>query len=168
MKLNISSLMNIVSIEENKLSNYNSYLLTRVYSTSILELNGNVNVIENYKDEFNDTLEELIETVNKITKLKTILYEKNNLFKLSDGRTIQDAITQNNYLRRVKFIYDNILAYRDVTKRVTEVNNSYFEVKKVNFDVDDIKKKQEEISKIIQDTDFEISKLNSIEFEIDI
>lgn len=168
MKLNISSLMNIISIEENKLSNYNSYLLTRVYSTSILELNGNVNVIENYKDEFNDTLEELIETVNKITKLKTILYEKNNLFKLSDGRTIQDAITQNNYLRRVKFIYDSILAYRDVTKRVTEVNNSYFEVKKVNFDVDDIKKKQEEISKIIQDTDFEISKLNSIEFEIDI
>lgn len=168
MKLNISSLMNIISIEENKLSNYNSYLLTRVYSTSILELNGNVNVIENYKDEFNDTLDELIETVNKITKLKTILYEKNNLFKLSDGRTIQDAITQNNYLRRVKFIYDSILAYRDVTKRVTEVNNSYFEVKKVNFDVDDIKKKQEEISKIIQDTDFEISKLNSIEFEIDI
>lgn len=168
MKLNISSLMNIISIEENKLSNYNSYLLTRVYSTSILELNGNVNVIENYKDEFNDTLEELIETVNKITKLKTILYEKNNLFKLSDGRTIQDAITQNTYLRRVKFIYDSILAYRDVTKRVTEVNNSYFEVKKVNFDVDDIKKKQEEISKIIQDTDFEISKLNSIEFEIDI
>lgn len=94
--------------------------------------------------------------------------KKNNLFKLSDGRTIQDAITQNNYLRRVKFIYDSILAYRDVTKRVTEVNNSYFEVKKVNFDVDDIKKKQEEISKIIQDTDFEISKLNSIEFEIDI
>ena len=168
MKLNISSLMNIISIEENKLSNYNSYLLTRVYSTSILELNGNVNVIENYKDEFNDTLEELIETVNKITKLKTILYEKNNLFILSDGRTIQDAITQNTYLRRVKFIYDSILAYRDVTKRVTEVNNSYFEVKKVNFDVDDIKKKQEEISKIIQDTDFEISKLNSIEFEIDI
>ena len=168
MKLNISSLMNIISIEENKLSNYNSYLLTRVYSTSILELNGNVNVIENYKDEFNDTLDELIETVNKITKLKTILYEKNNLFKLSDGRTIQDAITQNTYLRRVKFIYDSILAYRDVTKRVTEVNNSYFEVKKVNFDVDDIKKKQEEISKIIQDTDFEISKLNSIEFEIDI
>ena len=168
MKLNISSLMNIISIEENKLSNYNSYLLTRVYSTSILELNGNVNVIENYKDEFNDTLDELIETVNKITKLKTILYEKNNLFKLSDGITIQDAITQNNYLRRVKFIYDSILAYRDVTKRVTEVNNSYFEVKKVNFDVDDIKKKQEEISKIIQDTDFEISKLNSIEFEIDI
>lgn len=168
MKLNISSLMNIISIEENKLSNYNSYLLTRVYSTSILELNGNVNVIENYKDEFNDMLEELIETVNKITKLKTILYEKNNLFKLSDGRTIQDAITQNNYLRRVKFIYDSILAYRDVTKRVTEVNNSYFEVKKVNFDVDNIKKKQEEISKIIQDTDFEISKLNSIEFEIDI
>ena len=168
MKLNISSIMNIISIEENKLSNYNSYLLTRVYSTSILELNGNVNVIENYKDEFNDTLEELIETVNKITKLKTILYEKNNLFKLSDGRTIQDAITQNTYLRRVKFIYDSILAYRDVTKRVTEVNNSYFEVKKVNFDVDDIKKKQEEISKIIQDTDFEISKLNSIEFESDI
>lgn len=168
MKLNIASLMNIISLEETKLSNYNSYLLNRVYSTSILELNGTVNVIEDYKEEFSNTLEELIATVNKITKLKTILYEKNNIFKLSDGRTIQEAITENNYLRRVKFIYDNILTYRDITKRVTEVNNSYFEVKKVNFNVDNIKRKQEEINKIIQDTDFEISKLNSIEFEIDI
>lgn len=168
MKMNIASLMNVISTEESKISTYNTYLLSRVYSTSTLELNGNINEIENYKEEFNETLIKLEETVNKVSKLKTILYEKNNLFKLSDGRTIQEAITQNNYLRRVKFIYDNILTYRNTTKRVTEVNNSYFEVKTVNFDVALVKAKQEELSKIIQDTDFEISKLNSIEFEIDI
>ena len=168
MRINISGLMNLIADEERKFHNLSISLSSNVYSSSIQELNGTVNVIEEYKEEFSNTLEELIATVNKITKLKTILYEKNNIFKLSDGRTIQEAITENNYLRRVKFIYDNILTYRDITKRVTEVNNSYFEVKKVNFNVDNIKRKQEEINKIIQDTDFEISKLNSIEFEIDI
>ena len=168
MMMNISSLMNLISAEEEKISTYNSYLLSRVYSTSALELNGNVTEIENYKDEFSDTLVKYEETIKKVSKLKTILYEKNNLFKLSDGRTIQDAITQNNYLRRMKFAYENLLNYRNTTKRITEVNNSYFEVKTVNFDIDKIKEKLDEVNKIIQNTDFEISKLNSIEFEINI
>lgn len=168
MKMNITSLMNIISNEENKISTYNTYVLSHVYSISALELNGTVTEIENYKVEFNEMLEELEETIKKISKLKMILYEKNCLFKLSDGRSIQDAIAENNYLRRLKFIYDNILAYRNTTKRITEVNNSYFEVKTVNFDVDDLKKKIEKLNKVIQNTDFEISKLNSIEFEVEI
>lgn len=168
MKMNIASLMNIISNEESRISTYNTYVLSHVYSTSALELNGTVTEIENYKVEFGDMLEELEKTIKKITRLKTILYEKNCLFKLSDGRSIQDAITENNYLRRLKYTYDNVLAYRDTTKRITEVNNSYFEVKTVNFDVEDLKKKTEELNKVIQKTDFEISKLNSIEFEVEI
>ena len=61
-----------------------------------------------------------------------------------------------------------LLNFRDVKKRVTEVNNSYFEVKTVNFDISQIKKESDELENLIQKTDFEISKLNSIEFTIDI
>ncbi len=39
--------------------------------------------------------------------------KKNNSFKLSDGRTIQDAIIDNTYLRRLKSSYDNMLKYKD-------------------------------------------------------
>ena len=94
------------------------------------------------------------------------LYEKNNSFKLSDGRTIQDAIIDNTYLRRLKSSYDNMLKYKDSKKRITEVNNSYFDCYEVNYDSDEIRKKSKELEKQIQRTDFEISKLNSIEFEI--
>lgn len=48
------------------------------------------------------------------------------------------------------------------------MNNSYFECKTVNFDQVKLRKEYEALEAKIQDTDFEISKLNSIEFEADI
>ena len=72
------------------------------------------------------------------------------------------------YLRKMKLTYDNMLTFRNIKRRVTEVNNSYFECKTVNFDIDEIKNELMVIESKIQNTDFEISKLNSIEFEIDI
>ena len=85
---------------------------------------------------------------------------------LSDGRTIQQAIVDNNYLKRMKAAYEQLIYIKSSKKRCSEVTNSYFECKSVNFDIDLIRKRLSEIDKIIQDTDFEISKLNSIEFEI--
>ena len=61
-----------------------------------------------------------------------------------------------------------MLTFRNIKRRVTEVNNSYFECKTVNFDIDEVKNELMVIESKIQNTDFEISKLNSIEFEIDI
>jgi CRISPR/Cas system-associated protein Cas5 (RAMP superfamily) len=111
-------------------------------------------------------MKEQEDILKKISKLKATLYEKNNSFKLSDGRTIQDAIIDNTYLRRLKSSYDNMLKYKDSKKRITEVNNSYFDCYEVNYDSDEIRKKSKTLEKQIQRTDFEISKLNSIEFEI--
>jgi hypothetical protein len=51
-------------------------------------------------------------------------------------------------------------------KRVTEVHNSYFECRTVNFDSKQLRKRLEEVDGKIQKTDFEISRLNSVEFEI--
>ena len=168
MKINISGLMNLIAEEERKFNKLSTLLTTNIYSTSIQELNGTVNVIDDYKEEFVSNLEDYSKIMKIISKLKATLYEKNNSFKLSDGRTIQSAIIDNANLRKMKNTYDVMISFRNVKRRVTEVNNSYFECKTVNFDVDKIKKELKEIEQKIQETDFEISKLNSIEFEIDI
>ena len=170
MKTNISELMNIIADEEKKFVNITSYIEERIFNETIIELDGRVNVIKDYKKDFEEAMKEQEDILKKISKLKATLYEKNNSFKLSDGRTIQDAIIDNTYLRRLKSSYDNMLKYKDSKKRITEVNNSYFDCVDVNYEVnydsDEIRKKSKELEKQIQRTDFEISKLNSIEFEI--
>jgi len=168
MKINISGLMNLIAEEERKFNYLSNSLRNKVYSVSIQELNGTVNVIEDYKSEFENDLEEYKIYLDRINKFKSVLYEKNNNFKLSDGRTIQAAIIDNSNLRKMKATYDSLLNFRSIKRRVTEVNNSYFECKTVNFDIDKIKEELKVIESKIQETDFEISKLNSIEFEIDI
>ena len=168
MRINISGLMNLIADEERKFHNLSISLSSNVYSSSIQELNGTVNVIDDYKDEFQNNLEEYSKVIKRISKLKSTLYEKNNSFKLTDGRTIQSAIIDNANLRKMKSTYETMLGFRNVKRRVTEVNNSYFECKTVNFDVDKIRKELKELESKIQNTDFEISKLNSIEFDIDI
>ena len=168
MKINISGLMNLIAEEESKFNYLSNSLKNKVYSISIQELNGTVNVIEDYKSEFENDLEEYKIYLDRINKFKSVLYEKNNNFKLSDGRTIQAAIIDNSNLRKMKATYDSLLNFRSVKRRVTEVNNSYFECKTVNFDINKIKEELKVIESKIQETDFEISKLNSIEFEIDI
>lgn len=168
MKINISGLMNIIAEEEKKFNSLSTSLVTNIYSTSIQELNGTVNIIDDYKEEFSRDLEEYSNTKNKISKFKAILYEKNNSFKLTDGRTIQEAIIDNANLRKMKNTFEMMVGFRNIKKRVTEVNNSYFECKTLNFDINKIKEELKLIDSKIQQTDFEISKLNSIEFEIDI
>lgn len=168
MKINISGLMNMIAEDEKKFNYLSNSLRTKVYSVSIQELNGTINVIEDYKSEFESDLEEYKIYLDRINKFKSVLYEKNNSFKLSDGRTIQEAIIDNSNLRKMKNTYDSLLNFRNIKRRFTEVNNSYFECKTVNFDIDEIKKEFKDIDSRIQKTDFEISKLNSIEFEIDI
>ena len=168
MKTNLSNLMNIVVEEERKFSSYGYSLKDYTYNTSTQELDGTVNIIEDYKEDFEKYFEEYKNTQKKITKIKSIIYEKNNTFKLSDGRSIQDALVDNTNLRKMKSLYNYLISQRNVKKRVTEVHNSYFECKTVNFDIDKMNAEYEVLEKKIQDTDFEISKLNSIEFEVDI
>ena len=168
MKINISGLMSIIAEEERKFNTLSNSLRTNIYSTSIQELNGTINVIDDYKDEFNRDLEDYSNTMERISKLKAILYSKNNNFKLSDERTIQEAIIDNANLRKMKATYEMLINFRDNKRRVTEVNNSYFECKSLNYDINKIKEELKIIDSKIQETDFEISKLNSIEFEIDI
>ena len=168
MKTNLSNLMTIVVDEEKKFSSYSYEIKEYSYNTSTQELDGTVNIIEDYKDDFKKASEEYKKAQERITKIKSIIYQKNNTFKLPDGRTKQDAIVDNTSLRKVKNLYSYLLTQKNAKKRITEVNNSYFECKTVNFDIDELRKETEKIEKKIQDTDFEISKLNSVEFDVDI
>ena len=168
MKTNIAGLMSLIAEYEKKLNSLENLLNSNIYSVSIQELNGTINVIEDTKSEFDDNLAEYKDILSKVTKLKSILYTKNNTFTLSDGRTIQTAIIDNTNLRKLKSLYESMLFSKSVKRRVTEVNNSYFECKSINYNSDDIKKELDIVNYKIQKTDFEISKLNSLEFEIDI
>ena len=166
MKINISALMNLISEVEKNLSSKIYSIEDYALNISIEELDGKVNLVEDNKEIFNLNLEEIEKASKELSRLKAILYEKNNEFKLSDGRTIQQAIVDNTNLRKLKTTYENLLLLKNTKKRVTEVNNSYFESKTLNFDQNKLKKRLEEIDSKIQKTDFEISKLNSVEFII--
>ena len=97
-----------------------------------------------------------------------MLYEKNNSFELSDGRTIQAAIVENSNLRKLKDNLQLLLNYRNIKQRVTEVNNSYFQIQEINYNQEEVKSQIQKLDERIRSTDFEISKLNSIEFDINI
>ncbi len=166
MRTNISALMNSISEAERNLNNICYNIKSYSFNTSIEELDGKINIIEDNKDDFEFNLNELEKSNKELSKLKAILYKKNNEFKLSDGRTIQQAIVDNINLRKLKNSYEQLLLVKNTKKRYTEVNNSYFECRTINFDSVQIRKRLDEIDAMIQKTDFEISKLNSVEFEI--
>lgn len=166
MKTNISALMNLISEEERYLNNRCYTIKGYAIDTSVEELDGKINIIEDNKETFDLEFKELERCAKELSKLKSILYSKNNEFKLSDGRSIQQAIVDNTNLRKLKAIYEQLLLLKNTKKRVTEVNNSYFECRTLNFDTKELRKKLNEIEDNLQKTDFEISKLNSIEFEV--
>lgn len=109
MKINLSSLMCLIDENERQYSSLFFALKKHVLNTSIQELNGTTNIVEDNKKDFQEELAEVKRLSKEITKLKSILYEKNNSFKLSDGRTIQSAIVENSNLRKTKsFLLTNI------------------------------------------------------------
>lgn len=168
MKINLSSLMCLIDENERQYSSLFFALKKHVLNTSIQELNGTTNVVEDNKKDFQEELAEVERLSKEITKLKSILYEKNNSFKLSDGRSIQSAIVENSNLRKLKDNLQTLLNYRNLKQRVTEVNNSYFQIQEINYNQEEIKSQIQQLDLKIHNTDFEISKLNSIEFEIDL
>ena len=166
MKTNISALMSLISEEERYLNGRSYTIKGYAINTSVEELDGRINIIEDNKEAFDLDLKEIERISKELSKLKRVLYEKNNQFKLSDGRSIQEAIVDNTNLRKLKSTFEQLLMLKNSKRRVTEVNNSYFECKTVNFDSRELRERLEKIDNEIQKTDFEVSKLNSVEFEI--
>lgn len=72
-------------------------------------------------------------STKKLSNLKSVIYEKNNMFKLTDDCTIQEIIVDNTIW--VKAVYEELLYLKNTKKRVTGANNLYFECKTLNFDM---------------------------------
>lgn len=157
--------MSKINEEESNLNTLMTNIKEHLYSTSIKELDGSETVLENYKQDLDEELKSLETSYQLLTKLKKFQFIRNNSLKLNDGRTIQQAISDNNYLRKLKNFYNSIVNNRSTKQRITEVNNSYFECRNLNYDVKEIRNKIEKITQEIETTEFEISKLNSIEFD---
>ena len=166
MKINLSSLMSLISESENQYLSTFFSLKKHVFNTTIQELNGSTNIIEDNKKDFQEEFAEAERLSKEISRLKSVLYEKNNSFKLSDGRSIQAAIVENGNLRKLRDNLQSLLNYRNSKQRVTEVNNSYFQIQEINYDAEMVKARIRELDEEIRRTDFEISKLNCVEFEV--
>ena len=166
MKTNISNLMNIIADEEKKLLDLQTSIKNHLVNTTIMELTGKKNVTEDYKQEFDEEYQELEEKYQRIINLKNLLSQKNAELKLTDGRSIQQAINENSYLRRLKAIYDGFLPYKERTTRVSEYNDAYFECRAIKYNRKEVIEKINHLQQKIQTTDFEIAKLNSLEFNI--
>ena len=118
MKTNHSALMSLISEKEKYLNN-NVYMIRNYASNiSVIELDGRVNVISDNKEDFDLFLKGIKDTTDELSKLKGILYEKNNEFKLSDGRSIQKAIVDNKYLRKLKAAYEELLLLKSSKKEL--------------------------------------------------
>ncbi len=65
MKTNISELMNIIADEEKKFVNITSYIEERIFNETIIELDGRVNVIKDYKKDFEEAMKEQEDILKK-------------------------------------------------------------------------------------------------------
>lgn len=166
MKTNLSNLMNIVAEEERNLNTLLRNLRAHLYNVTTKELNGTENIIDDYKDDFVNEYKEYCDLADKISKLKRLIYTKNNEYKLPNGNTIQDALVEVSLLRKKFNLIQELSEYKNINRRITEVNNSYFEYKTLNYDVKKLKEEAKILEEQIRNIEFEISKLNSIEFEI--
>lgn len=168
MKTNISNLINLVAEDERKLNVLSRGIVNHVYTVTAKELDGKENIIEDYKEDFESEYAQYNEVLERIEKMKKVIYLKNNELRLPDGSSIQDALVKVGILRKKFNLLNQLCEYKSSNHRITEVNNSYFECKTLNFDTKELKSKLDEIEKKIQNIEFEISKLNSIEFDIEI
>ena len=95
MKTNISALMSLISEQERNLSTKTYAIKAYAINTSIEELDGRINIIEDNKEVLDQYFNDIEKGTKELSRLKTILYQKNNEFKLNDGRSIQQAIVDN-------------------------------------------------------------------------
>ena len=78
MTTNIAGLMTLIKDKEEKLVKLNESIMLHATNRRIVELSGKENMMEDYQEDFNLEMEEYSKTLNDISYLKSVLYEKNN------------------------------------------------------------------------------------------
>ena len=73
MKTNITSLMTLIAEEERNFNSKSYTLITSAMNTTVEELDGRKNIIEDNKESFDVDLSEIEKSSKEITKLKQFI-----------------------------------------------------------------------------------------------
>ena len=166
MKTNLSNIMIEIKKDQDELAEVEYYLKRNVVKKSTIELSGNEVMLENVED-FDEKMKRGDYLIERIAYLKSIVAKKNSETILSNGISIAGNLDLLSKLRNRVETYKEILTIKDTKRRVTEVNNSYYVHCVPVFDRKEIEKRKEDIENLMQNMELEISKANSIEFEIE-
>ena len=166
MKTNLVDLMSRVSQLESEYSDMAYTLMCHSMNIRIIELDGNSQILEEYPN-FKDDFEEFCELGDEITRLKGIIFEKNNSLTLRNGDTIQKTLIDIKNKRKQLELVKKLAKQTPSKRRTSETNNSYFTSKELAYDKDKMEGLQENLTTEILNHELEISQLNSIMFEID-
>ena len=165
MKTNLVDLMSKVSQLESEFTELSYELQTQSMNVTVIELDGQSQDLELYP-YFKDDFDRYIELGNEITKLKGIIFERNNSLKLKNGNTIQKTIAEIQNKRKVLNLVKRLAKQNPSKKRTSETNNSYFTSRELAYDKDMMVDLQNKLTTEIQDLELEISQLNAETFEI--
>lgn len=165
MKTNLVDLMSKVSQLESEFTELSYELQNQSMNVTVIELDGQSQDLEFYP-YFKDDFDRYIELGNEITKLKGIIFERNNSLKLKNGNTIQKTIAEIQNKRKVLNLVKRLAKQNPSKKRTSETNNSYFTSRELAYDKDMMVDLQNKLTTEIQDLELEISQLNAETFEI--
>lgn len=165
MKTNLTDLMQkVASLEKEK-----DRLYRKIYENHMnkktIELTGQEQSLIEIKD-FEESFNKYTNLLSLITYYKGIIDEKNNTFEL-DNKTVKQYIIYNKYLNEEYDLLNALVDEKETKRRISETNNSYFEVKVPAYNIDQIKTMITNIQQQIQDNETKIITLNNKEFEID-
>lgn len=136
-------------------------------NTKAIELDGREQVLEEYP-AFEQDYYDYMAKLSLLSRLKAIKSEKNNSMKLPNGMSIQAAIVEISNKKKQLVLLMELLSLNPSKRRITEVNNSYFLSKELAFDKAQMQEEYNRVQKEIDDLEFEIGKLNSETFEVEL
>ena len=167
MKTNLITLMTLAKEQEMEYKDSCYSLASYSKNRNAIEVtNQQTESLEDNTQIFSETMNRILELEREINKNKAIIFEKNNSLTLPKGDTIQKTL---NIISNKKILLRNLEPLVKITtkkERVTEVNNSYWIKTFPAFDMNGIKSIISQLKSDIINLEFEISKLNSEEFEI--
>lgn len=165
MKTNLSNVMIEVKKDQDELSEIEYYLNRNNTNRSTIELSGNEVILEKVED-FNDKMDRADYLVDRIAYLKSVIAEKNSKAILFNNLSVAGNLDLLAKLRMRIETYQRLLSIKETKKRVAEVNNSYYLHSVPVFNREEIETKKKSTEVLIQSIELEISKANSVEFEI--
>lgn len=170
MKTTISALRNRISILETDLSTLYRTASSSLTTSKIRELTGAETVVSAPDTKYEEVMASIEEYVTEIARLKAMVARLNASTKLSDSKSISEAIYTLNGLRRLRSsLYEASMASPSIVRRSDGGLNggAYYDVRELNFDKATVKAKYDEATRKIAEMESEIDKLNNTEVEVE-